>query len=237
MLTSHDPGGCQLAVWEGTGDDLGRTLLHLGNQLLVEQSARLLMQRAVDGDDVALRYHLLEIHHPSASDLLFLLRRQRLIVKVQQLLAVERLQAPQHPFADAADGDGADYLALKVVLILRNLGHVPVAAFDLLVGRDEVANEGEDGHHNMFGDRDDVGSGDFGDGDAAIGFVCGVEVDVVGADAGGDAELEVLRLRQAVRRQIAWVESIRKVRSAKGSSLELSSTPFGCVYPCYRNTL
>ncbi len=39
----------------------------------------------------------------------------------------------------------------------------------------------------MFGDADAVGVGDFGDGDAL--FDGGFEVNVVGADAGGNGEL------------------------------------------------
>jgi hypothetical protein len=44
----------------------------------------------------------------------------------------------------------------------------------------------------VLGDGDNVGARDFGDGDAAIGLVGCVEVDVVGADACCDCELELL---------------------------------------------
>ena len=60
------------------------------------------------------------------------------------------------------------------------------------MGGDEVADEDEDGHYDVLGDGDDVGTGHFGDGDAAVGLVGGIEVDVVGADAGRDGELELL---------------------------------------------
>lgn len=59
----------------------------------------------------------------------------------------------------------------------------------------------------MFGDRDDIGARDLGDGDSAVGLVGGVEVDVVGADAGGDGELEVLGLFEALGGEIAGVEA------------------------------
>jgi hypothetical protein len=60
----------------------------------------------------------------------------------------------------------------------------------------------------VLGDRDDVGAGDLGDGDAAVGLVGGIKVDVVGADAGCDGELELLGLGQALGRQVAGVEAI-----------------------------
>ena len=50
----------------------------------------------------------------------------------------------------------------------------------------------------MLGNRHDVGAGDLGDGDTAVGLVGGIEVDVVGADAGGDGELQLLGLGQSL---------------------------------------
>lgn len=187
---------------------MGLTLLHLGDEVLVEQAAGLLVQRAVDGDDVALGEHLLEVLDSPAANLLLLLRAQGLVVEVQQLLAVEGLEPPQDALADASDGDGADDLVLQVVLVLGDLGDVPVSAGDLLVGGHEVADEGEDGHDDVFGDGDDVGAGDFGDGDAAVGLVGGIEVDVVGADACGNGELEVLCFGEALSGQVARVEAV-----------------------------
>ena len=73
-----------------------------------------------------------------------------------------------------------------------------------LVRRDEVTDEREDGHDDVLGDRDDVGARDLGDGDLAL--VGRVEVDVVRADTGGDAELEVLRLGDDLLGQVAGVE-------------------------------
>lgn len=55
--------------------------------------------------------------------------------------------------------------------------------------RYEVADKHQDGHDDVLGDGDDVGAGHFGDGDAAIGLVGCVEVDVVGANAGCDGDL------------------------------------------------
>lgn len=69
------------------------TWLHLGDQVLVEQAARLFVERAVDGDDVALGQHLLEVGDAAAANLLLLLGREGLVVVVEQLLAVKGLEA------------------------------------------------------------------------------------------------------------------------------------------------
>lgn len=138
------------------GVDEPRALLHLGDEILVEETARLLVERAVDGDDVALSEHLLEVLHTTASDLLLLLGRQRLVVEVKQLLAVEGLETTEDALADAAHGDGTNDLVLEIVLVLRNGSNVPLSGGDLLVGGDEVADEGQDGHDDVLGDGDDV---------------------------------------------------------------------------------
>jgi hypothetical protein len=75
------------------------------------------------------------------------------------------------------------------------------------VGRDKVADEQEDGHDDVLGDGNDVGAGDLGDRDAAVGLVGGIEVNVVGADAGGDGELQVLGLGEALSGQVARVKA------------------------------
>lgn len=81
---------------------------------------------------------------------------QRCVVVVQKLLAVKRHQALEDAEANAARTDGADDLALEIKRVARNLADLPVAALDLLVRRDEVADEEEDGHHNVLRDGDDV---------------------------------------------------------------------------------
>jgi hypothetical protein len=60
----------------------------------------------------------------------------------------------------------------------------------------------------VLGDRDYVGAGDFGDCDAAVCFVGGVEVDVVGPDAGRDGELELLGSSEAFGGEVARVEAV-----------------------------
>ena len=68
----------------------------------------------------------------------------------------------------------------------------------------EVAHEEEDVHHDVLRDGDDVRARDLEHLDVALNGR--VEVDVVRADAGCDADLEVLRLGDELAREIARVE-------------------------------
>jgi len=165
------------------------------------------MQRAINSNNIALPQHLLQIRHPATPNLLLLLGRKRLVIVVQQLLAVERCQPTQDSLADTADSNSADDLALEVELVLGRLGHVPPALLDHLVGGDEVADEHQDGHDDVLCYRDDVGPRHLGDRDAAVGLVGRVEVDMVGPDARCDGELEVLGFGEALGCQVARVEA------------------------------
>lgn len=185
------------------------TGLHLSDEVLVEETTGLLVQGAVDSDDVALAEHLLKGIDAAAADLLLDLGGQWLVVVVEELLAVEGLQAAQDTLTDSADGDGTDDLALEVKLVLGDGGDVPVTVANLVVGGDEVADQEEDGHDDVLGDGDDVRAGDLGDGDTTVGLVGGIEVDVIRADTSGDGELELLSLGQALSSQVTGVEAVK----------------------------
>lgn len=184
--------------------------LHLADQLLVEHAVGLLVERAVDGDNVTLGEHVLELVDTSAANLLLLLGGQGLVVVVEQLLAVEGAEAAQDTLTNTADGDGTDNLALEVELVLGGLGDVPVASLDLLVCGDEVADQDEHGHDDVLGDRDDVGAGDLGDGDTAVGLVGGVQVDMVGTNTGSDGDLKLLGLGETLSVQVTRVEAVER---------------------------
>jgi hypothetical protein len=186
--------------------------LHLGNQFLVEQTLGLLVKRAVDGHDITLRHQLLEGVNPAGANLLLDLRLEWLVVVVEELLAVEGLETAQNTLTDTANGNGTDNLVLEVKLVLGDGGNIPVTVTDLVVGRDEVADKGQDGHDNVLSNGDDVGAGNFGNGDTAIGLVGGVEVDVVGTDTSGDGDLEVLGLGQTLGSQVSRVEAVKGSR-------------------------
>lgn len=165
------------------------------------------MKRAVDGDNITLGQHFLKAFNTSAADLLLLFRAQGLVVKVQQLLAVERLQAAKNTLTNTANGNGTDDLALKVVLVLGHSGDIPVSLFNLFVGRNEVADEGKDGHDDVFGNRDDVAAGDLSNGDTTVGLVGGVQVNVVRTDTSSDGNLKLLGFGKTLGSQVAGVEA------------------------------
>ena len=69
---------------------------------------------------------------------------------------------------------------------------------------DEIAR----GHHDVFGDRNDVRAGDFCNCDTAICLICRVEVDMVRPNASGDCELELLRLCETFSSKVTRVEAV-----------------------------
>lgn len=174
------------------------TLLHLADEFLVEQTASLLVEWAVDGNNITLCQHLLEVLNTTATNLLLDLRLKRLVIEVKELLAVEWLQAAQDTLTDTANGHGTDNLVLKVIFVLGDGRYVPVTTSDLLVCGHKVADKDEHGHDDVFSDGDDVAAGNFGYGDAAIGLVGSVQVDVVRANTGGHGNLELLGLCQTL---------------------------------------
>ena len=183
------------------------TRLHLRDKILVEETAGFLVQGAVNSDNVTLSKHLLEAINTTATDLLLGLGAQGLVVVVQKLLAVEGLETAQDTLTDTANSDGTDDLALEIVLVLSDGSNVPLATLDLLVGRDEVTDQSQDGHNDVLSDGDDVGTGDLGNGDTAVGGVGGVQVNVVGTDTSSDSELEVLGLSQTLSGEVTGVEA------------------------------
>lgn len=114
------------------------------------------MERAVDGDNVALSEHVLELVDTTAANLGLLLGRQGLVVEVEEFLAVECLQSAEDTLTDTANGDGTDDLVLEIVLVLCDGGDVPVTLGDHLVGGSVVADEDEHGHDDVLGDGNNV---------------------------------------------------------------------------------
>lgn len=178
------------------------------------------MQGAVDGDNIALGEHLLEVLNTSAANLLLLLRRQGLVVVVEQLLAVEGLETAQDTLADTADSNGTDDLVLEIELVLGSGGNVPVTGLDLLVGGHEVAHQHEDGHDDVLSDRDDVGASHLGNGDTTIRLVGSIEVNVVGTDTSSDGKLQVLGLGETLSGQVAGVET--EIEESSGQFMLIS---------------
>jgi hypothetical protein len=137
------------------------------------------MQRAVDSDHVTLTQHLLKSIHASASNLFLNLGFQWLVVKIEKFLAVKWLKSSKNALTNAADSNSTYNFSFQVIFILCRACHIPVSGFDLFVCRDKVSNKVENGHDDMFGDRNDIGSSDLGDGDTTIDFVCSIQIDMV----------------------------------------------------------
>lgn len=185
------------------------SLLHLGDQLLVEETASLLVERAVDGDNITLSKHLLQSVDSATSNLCLDLWAEWLVIIVQQLLAVECLQSSQDTLSNSTNGNGTDDLTLEIELVLGSSGNIPLSGLDLLVGRDEVTDKDQDGHDDVLGDGDNVGTSDFGNGDTTVGLVGGVEIDVVRSNTGSDGDLEVLGLGKTLSSEVTRVETTR----------------------------
>lgn len=165
------------------------------------------MKWAVDGNNITLSKHLLEVLDTAATNLLLLLGAERLVVEVEKLLAVEWLQTAQDTLTDTANSDSTDSLALKVVLVLGNTSNIPLTLGDHLVGRDKVADKDKHSHDDVLSDGNDVGTSDFSDSDTTVGLVGSIEIDVVRTDTGGDGNLEVLRLCEALSGEVTRVEA------------------------------
>ena len=208
MLTSHEPV-IYISVSKHDSEFNLRTLLHLGDQVLVEHAASLLVKRAVDGDDIALGQHLFQSVHASATNLLLNLRFEWLVVEVEEFLAVERLESSQDTLSNTSNSNSTDDFTLKIVLVLCSRGNIPVSGLDLLVRGNEVADKGEDGHDDMFGNRHDVGASHFSNRNAAVGFVGSIEVNMVRSNTGGDCDLELLGLGEAFSGQVTGMEAMR----------------------------
>lgn len=203
------------------------TLLHLGEEVLVEQAPGLLVQGAVDGDNITLSKHVLEVLDATAANLLLNLGAQRLVVVVEELFAVEGLQTTEDTLTNTTDGNGTDDLALEVELVLGNGGNVPLTTGDLLVGRDKVADQVEDSHDDVLGHGDDVAAGNFGNSDTTVGLVGSVEVDVVRANTSSDSDLEVLGLGQTLSAEVTGVEAIHFVSSVYTGHIQASKQARG----------
>lgn len=210
VLTSQEP------VFVGGRQDLFNTLFHLCDRLFVEEAPRLFVKWAVDRDNVRLCEQFVERIHPPATDLLLLLRGQWLVVKVEKLFAVERLQPPQHALTDTADGHGTDHLAFQVEFVLGGGSDVPFSGLYLLVGGNKVADQREDRHDDVLCDRNHVGAGDLRHSDATVCSVGGVQIHVVRPDAGSHGESEIFGLAETFCGEVAGVEAVSVIFGLEG---------------------
>lgn len=182
----------RVSISDASSESAWTNLLEVLEQVGVDEPAGALVEGCVDGDNVTLRDHLLEVLDAARPDCLLAVGREVGEVEVQVLLGVERRESLEHTVTDAARADRADDLALEVERVARDLGDLPVTACDLLVRGHEVAHEEQDAHHDVLSDRGHVRARHLDDIDVLLGG--GVEVNMVGTDTGGDRDLEVLGL-------------------------------------------
>jgi hypothetical protein len=64
-------------------------LLHLGDELFVEHTLGLLVERTVDSNDIGLTEHLLERLDSATANLLLCLGIEGLVIEIEKFLAVE----------------------------------------------------------------------------------------------------------------------------------------------------
>ena len=119
---------------------------------------------------------------------------------------VEGGQAAQHGETDPPGGEDPDVHAFEVVGPLHAVGDVPAALGDPVVGGQEVPDQGQDLHDGVLGHADAVAEGHLGHRDAPGDGR--VQVDVVRADAGGDGQLEIGGLGDALGGQVGRPERL-----------------------------
>ncbi|KAH3671631.1 hypothetical protein OGAPHI_000336 [Ogataea philodendri] len=201
--------GCNvLSNTDGTsgGVDQPGALLEVLEQVCVDQALGSSVQWTVDRDNVGLRNKLLQVLDSSGTNLFFGFLRQRLVVVVQQLLRVERKESFQDSVANSSSTNGGNNLTFDVKGVLGNLGDVPAARDDLLVGRNKVSHQHQDGHHNVLGNRNNVRSSHLENGNVSSGLVDVVQVDVVGSNTSNNQQLEVLSLLDSLLGDVGWME-------------------------------
>lgn len=137
------------------------------------------MQGTVDSNNVTLFYHILELFDTVTANFFRLLFTQRLVVEVEELLAVKRFKSAQDALTDTTNTNGTNDLVLEIILLLGDGSNIPVTSLHLLVGGNKVSNQYQDGHNNVLSNRDDITASDFGDRNTAISLVGKVKVDVV----------------------------------------------------------
>jgi hypothetical protein len=103
------------------------------------------VKRAIDSDNITLRKHFFEIMNSAATDFLLDLRREGLVIKVEEFLAVEGYETSQDTFADSANSDSSDDFAFDVERVFGDGSDVPFSSGNLFVSRDKVADKSKHG--------------------------------------------------------------------------------------------
>lgn len=130
--------------------------------------------------------------------------RESGVVVVDELLRPEGQHTLENAVSNTSSTNGTDNLALEIERVSSDLRDLPVTASRHLVSGNEVPDQQQHVHDDMFSDRGNIGSGDLEDLD--LSFDGGLEVDVVRANTGGDANFKVLGLLEEVGGEVSGVE-------------------------------
>lgn len=136
-----------------------RARLHLADKLLIEETHGASVERRIDGDYITARHKVLEVLDTLATNLLLGSIIKLVVVIVQQLLAVEGLEALQDTTANAANTKRTDHLVLDIVRVHGNLSDIPCAIHVLVVRRHKVADKDQDCHDSVLSDRSHIRAG------------------------------------------------------------------------------
>src|SRR5262249_48424555 len=138
--------------------------------------------------------------------LLLDLLRQAVLVRIMQL-HIEGFESTQHSKSDTACAHTADTHAFEVIGALNTICDVPAALDDPTIGGDVVSDERQNQHHHMLSDTDRIGKGYLSNRDPLV-HGC-LKIGMVGTDAGGDDQLELLSFVDALLGHVGWPEGLR----------------------------
>ena len=243
QLARLDGFSDSILVADGTasGVDEPCALFEVLEKVGVDEPTGTFVEGAVDGDDIALRDEFLKALDAASVDGLGggwynarqmrsqreervseLTLRERSVVVVEELFAVEGKQTLKDTVTNTPSTDGTNDLALQVKGVAGDIRDLPFTTLDhlsvdlrtrsltenprdtYLVSRNKVPDEEEDGHDDVLSDRDDVGAGDFQNLDAVLDS--GVEINVIRANTSSDTELQLLGLVEEVSSEVSGVE-------------------------------
>ncbi|CDN65193.1 hypothetical protein I35_7636 [Burkholderia cenocepacia H111] len=198
--------GIAVDQFRACGVDQVRAALHPRDHRRVEQPLGGRVQRNLQVDDIDGARERRRIGVIRERERLLDRRIEPMALRVVQMQA-ERLQPAQHREADAPRADRAEMHPFDVVAARHAVGDVPAALLRDRMRRQVVAHQRERRHHHVLGDADAVRAGDFGNGDVRA---CGrIQVDVIGADAGRQRELQLRRAGDPFGAQVRGPERLR----------------------------
>ncbi|GER29476.1 DNA polymerase III subunit alpha [Striga asiatica] len=160
-------------------------------------------QRRVDDNYVALWKHHIKILLKPGPDLTLQLSIHLYSIMVQQV-TVEGLQPLEQKPANSPSSNRAHSLTFEIIRPISNGRHIPVTGDDLMITWQEIADEYKDSHELVFSHRDDIAAGDLRHRDSCGS--CRRQVDVVGADSGGEKKLQVFSPFDAFGRHLIYVD-------------------------------